>query len=439
MGPALTSVAASNRADRRRGIRLTYLNALLWALGNGLASTTLVIFLALELGAQGVALSWIVASPKFAGMMRLVTPSLIAWLAKQGWQGRKLVCLCGYFLSTIALIFVPISAMGVGTWDHGGGLVILILAWCLYHLLEYTGTIAYWSWLGDLYPRPLASRLIGRREGFLTFGRVLGIGLSLMLATTWNFVVDKEAARWIPLAASAAVGAGLMLLSAIPLLWVPAMSNRSSAVPEAPWKTLAKALTERAYRRLLTYSCALSFANGITGTAQSLYVKNVLGIQYNQMIALRAMLYGGQTIIAPLSGGWIARWGAKPVMFVSQLIVATGPLFYYYAKPGPAEWAPWVVAGAFVVWMFYAPLNVGADILKLTVADSKNNSPYLSVFFATSQLVNGVTILIGGYFYDKLNQRNENSLELFAWFFLVGWLLRTLTALLILRFEERQA
>jgi len=47
--------------DRGRAIRLSYANALLWAIGNGLVSTTLVLYLATSFGAAplGVSLVWL--------------------------------------------------------------------------------------------------------------------------------------------------------------------------------------------------------------------------------------------------------------------------------------------------------------------------------------------------------------------------------------------
>lgn len=432
--------------ERRHAIRLSYANALFWALGNGMVTTTLVIYLALELGAAGMAISWIVASPRFAGVLRVGAPALISEIARLGWGGRKRVCLFAFALSASTLAAVPGAAIGAGRHGASWGIAALVTAWCVYHLLEYTGVIALWSWLGDLYPQRMRSRLIGRREGFLVAGRVIGILLSLALTLLCGELwptID----RWIPLATSAAFGAAWMLLAVAPLIWMPALSGCPSAAPEAPWRTLGRALKERAYRRLLAYSCALSFANGVTGAAMSLYPQRVLEIGYREMVGMRALMFGGQAAVAPLAGGWIGRWGAKRVMFVAQLFVATGPLFYLCSGPiipylftgdTAYAWSPWIVCSAFVVWVLYAPLNVGLDTLKLDVANAQNTAPYLAVYHALSEGVNGLTILLGGLAYDSLNRGGADVLGLFALFFVVGWLLRTLTAVLILRLEEKE-
>ena len=60
--------------ERRRARRLAYWNGAVWAIGNGLASTTLVIYLAFELNVrrEGLGIAWIVAAPSIVGVLRLV-------------------------------------------------------------------------------------------------------------------------------------------------------------------------------------------------------------------------------------------------------------------------------------------------------------------------------------------------------------------------------
>lgn len=58
---------------RRESRRMAYRNGGIWALGNGLTSSTLVVYLALELGAPGagLAISMILAAPRIAGLLLL--------------------------------------------------------------------------------------------------------------------------------------------------------------------------------------------------------------------------------------------------------------------------------------------------------------------------------------------------------------------------------
>src|SRR5664279_5697501 len=87
-------------AARRRALRLGYVNGVLWSVGNGLTSGTLVYYLAQELGASGVALSLLIAAPSLIGLLRLATPALIGPLG-----GVKATCLKTSLVSYALLTF----------------------------------------------------------------------------------------------------------------------------------------------------------------------------------------------------------------------------------------------------------------------------------------------------------------------------------------------
>ena len=81
---------------------LGYVNGVLWSVGNGLTTGTLIYYLAQELGAKGTALSVLIAAPTLVGLLRLVTPALIGPLG-----GIKATCLktslASYLLLAIGL------------------------------------------------------------------------------------------------------------------------------------------------------------------------------------------------------------------------------------------------------------------------------------------------------------------------------------------------
>src|SRR5262245_12088692 len=83
---------------RRHSIVAAFANAALWGVGSGLASTTLVVYLARERGAGGLAISWILAAPSLVGLLRLATPG---WLARVA--SRRRFCV-GLFLSSAGVL-----------------------------------------------------------------------------------------------------------------------------------------------------------------------------------------------------------------------------------------------------------------------------------------------------------------------------------------------
>jgi predicted MFS family arabinose efflux permease len=254
---------------------------------------------------------------------------------------------------------------------------------------------------------------------------------SAALALLWPRLLPN-APRWQPLALSAIAGAALMMAAVAPLVRMPAVHHAPSALPRAPWRTLGRALVDPSYHRLLVFWFWFSIVNGLTAVAQELYPIRVLNIQYITRMLLQGMMRTGQLAIAPWMGRLVDRWGNRPVMIVSQLIVASGLLFYLAATPH----RPWLLIGAFVAWIAYVGLNVGLDNIKLKLAPPDNNAPYLAVFHATGDLANGLATVAGGLLFDQQLLAGTAPLSLYAQLFLLGWLGRTLAVVFLVRLME---
>jgi MFS family permease len=416
-----TSLTTLANKDLARAMRLANANAAIWAIGNGLISTLLIIYLASDLGASGLSLSLILAAPRFAGLLRLGAPSLMARFG-----ARKTVCIAAYVLSSVVLCSVPVVAILRDRIDDRLEIGLFVGAWCLYHVTEYVGTVALWSWIGDLTPADARGRLLGVREMWLTAGRLSGLIASALLSVPWAWWVPRSE-RWQPLAFSAAIGAVMMVVAVIPLVLMPGLPNSPSAVPRAPWRSIRRALVDRAYSRLLLFYFWFSIANGATSTAQEKFPISVLNITYPVRQLLQGMMRGGQMIIAPWAGGLVDRVGNRPVMIISQLLASTGLLFFLIATPERS----WLIGGAFLVWSAYAGLNVGLDNIKLKLAPADNNAPFVAIYYATGDLANGIATIIGGCIYDHLAANSLHMSSFYTWIFIVGFIGRLLAVPLL--------
>lgn len=405
---------------------LAYWNAGLWSIGNGLISTTLIVYLALEHKATGLAISLILAAPEFAGLLRLAVPALMARFHR-----RKLLCIAAYAASAVVLCAVPMISRPGLLPNHGTTIAALVVSWCIYHLLEYTGTITLWSWLGDLVPGRIRGRFCGRRERWLANGGITGIVFTIVLTWLWGKVLP-DAEKWQPLAASAAVGALFIVVAVVPLMLMPAVQYMPSAVPRMPWRAIVRATFQPPYRRLLAFSCFFAVVNGITGAAQNIYPQRVLNVSYAGMRTITGMMRVGQSAIAPAMGRLTDAWGNRPVMILSELVVATGPLFYLLATP--ERW--WWLIAAYVVWIAYAGLNVGLDNVKLKLAPADNNAPYLSAYYAISDLAYGISTVVGGICFDQLLAKGRDAMAIYAGLFVAGWVGRTLSTIFLFRLPE---
>ena len=93
----------------------------------------------------------------------------------------------------------------------------------------------------------------------------------------------------------------------------------------------------------------------------------VLGVSLFLSLALQTGMRFGQLSISPWVGGLADRLGNRPVMMVSQLLVAAGLLFF--AAATPEHWT-WFV-GAWVLWIAYAGLNVCLPNLMLKLSPER--------------------------------------------------------------------
>jgi hypothetical protein len=93
----------------RHARRMAYLNGMIWSFGNGLVSTMLVVYLAMDLGLEvvGLGVSLILAAPHVVGLLRMGAPAMIRRLGD-----RKTFCLATFALSALTLLALPLTAAG---------------------------------------------------------------------------------------------------------------------------------------------------------------------------------------------------------------------------------------------------------------------------------------------------------------------------------------
>src|SRR5262245_5143651 len=115
-------------------------NGFVWEVGNGLAKTTVVTYLARELGAEGAVVGFILAAPYFAGVLRLVMP----WLLTQA-RDRQALTLAFLVPSSLVLMLVPLVAQRSLWPTEGMTLGALSITWGLWHLLLYLGVVALFT------------------------------------------------------------------------------------------------------------------------------------------------------------------------------------------------------------------------------------------------------------------------------------------------------
>ena len=372
-------------------------------------------------------------------MLRLAAPALIARLA-----GRKRFCLAAYCASALTLLLVPLSAVPKLLPSAGAAMSVLIALWCVYHLLEYLATVALWSWLADSGARRIRGRFLGRRKRWMVAGQAAGLlATGLFSYAGRNYLALPG---WLSYVIPAALGALLMLLAVLPLCRIPALGEnlqgqhtpaRRRCYGQPHWWA---PLADRRFRRLLAFGCWFSFFNGLTSPAQDLYLRDALLISLLATDVLQIGMRLGQWVLSPRLGRLADRIGTRPVMVVSVLLVAAGPLFYLAADR--EHWG-WIV-GAWALWIAWSGINVCLPNLMLNLAPRQGNVPHVAAYYALTGLCVAASMIAGGAWFDRCHGKlfyllpGWPPLNYFQIAFLLGPLAKGLAVLWLLRVVERK-
>lgn len=415
--------------QRRRARRLAYWNGAIWAMGNGLTSTMLIVYLAMEFDIRGIGLgiALILAAPRLAGLLRMVAPAIIGRLVD-----RKRFCLGGFFFSALTLFALPLLVAPGRLPSPRASVAAMVGIWCTYHLLQYLATVALWSWLADLVPLRIRGRFLGRRERWMVAGQAVGMLAAGLFG--WGYrQVHPDTPRWVSYAILAVAGACLMLAALVPLAAVPRAVESRIARTGASLARLLAPFSDRRFRRLLLFGCWFSLSNGVTQMPQSVYPGWELGVGLFAMLSLKTGMRLGQWTISPRLGRIADLVGNRPVMALGLLLVAQGPLFYFLASP----LQPWWIVGAWTVWIAWAGLNVCLPNLMLKLSPRESNTPYIATYFAVTGLCVALSTVLGGVLFDLCRWEPVilpggcGAMDYYHYNFLFGWITRSLGVLLL--------
>ncbi len=420
-----------------------HVNAALWAAGNGLTSGTLLVFLAQDLGAKGLGVSLILAAPAVAGVLRLGTPAVIRRCGSE-----KRASLAAFAVSYLLILGQPAMAVP-GLWPWGHALAGLIALVCAHQLLEYVGQVALLAWLRRLVPGPIRGRYFARRQ----IVQLVVLAPTLLaggwFADRWKAeaAVSRPAWKLGGYALTAALGALCLQASLAPLALMPGGSSdrpRRGGAEHAPLSPASppvtpdlaparsdrslSALADARFRRLLMFGCWAAVANGVSQSAQNIFPKAVLQLGVYDLAWMRLAMQIGQIGYSRWAGGYSDRYGNRPLLIVSQSLVALGPLFYAFATPETR----WLVLGAWIVWSAFAGLNIGLPNLMFKLAPPYGAAAYVGAYFGFTNVVYAATTVAAGVAFDRLgaaeaaNVLSLIGLDRFALMFLLSALLRGL-------------
>jgi len=379
---------------RRRALTWGHVNGGLWAAGNALTTGSLVNYLARDLGAAGLGLSLILAAPNLAGLLRLLAPPIIYRL---GTARRASISL--FSVSYLLILGLPILA-GFSVVERSRVVGLMIGLLFAHQLFEYLGSVAMWTWWGDLVPRQVRGRYFARRQRIQLAVTIPTLLASGYFADLWRTASANDPQRLLmAYAVPTGVGAAVLLASIFPLLQMPATRRYSRPGWSLSLRAIAMPFADRQFRGLLVFRGWFSLANGISQVVQNVFLpKDVLMIGVAPMNAMRVTTQLGQIAGARAVGKLSDRFGNRPVLVLGQLLVSLALVLFLIARPG--TW--WLLIGAWVLFAAYIAHNICLPNLTLKLSLEVERPGYVAAAEAIASVLHSISTVAGGLAFDYL-------------------------------------
>ena len=427
------------------------LNALIWAIGNSFAGSTLVVYFVTALGVAniGLTISAIKASPQIAGLLRMAAAGMLDRFTRRfrlnpDTASRRFTVIM-HALSVVVLAAFPWLAMTEirfvhHTPDGGGGqwamlaVAAIVMVWCVHHLLEYLGTVVLWSWTAERIAVPQRKRFFAMRNAALCAGFFCG---GLIVWWFGNLQTSSGTHTRIPedYALTAAIGAALLGLAILPLMRVPpATTEQTSTSPQPPSPTFTAIIRCEKFRRVLHYGVVMAAIGGLIQSTQYLYAILYLRIPFETMLMLEATLRIGQTLLSPWIGGLLARRGYRAVLVPSTLVLAACGIAFLTATP--ENRVPYYIG--WVMYLAWTGVNIGIPARLAGFGDTHSRTIFIGCHQALTGGVLAVTTILGGVLVDRL-MTTWTPVAVFRVFLAIGIAGRIAASAVAARFPEDES
>lgn len=377
------------------------MNGGLWAAGNALTTGSLVSYLARDLGAAGLGLSLVLAAPNLSGFLRLAAPAIIY---RAGTARRAAIGLFG--VSYLLIVGLPVLA-GFPLVERSRAVGVMIGLLFAHQMFEYMGTVALWTWWGDLVPQRVRGRYFARRQRIQLAVSVPILLTSGYFADVWRTASADNPQR-ILLAYAVPTGAGaLMLLASVwPLAMMPATRRYSRPERQLTMRAITSPFADRGYWGLLFFRGWFSLANGISQVVQNvIFPKEVLGLGVAPLATMRVTTQVGQFAGARTVGKLSDYLGNRPVLVLGQLLVSLALAFFLVAQP--TTW--WLLFVAWVLFSAYVAHNICLPNLALKLSPELERPGYVAAAEAIASVLHAISTIAGGITFDYLRANSADS------------------------------
>jgi MFS family permease len=416
-------------AKRRRGLRILVLNAVLASVGYCVAiETSLLYFGSEHLGNFRFREILLLLAAIFA-VSRLAAPVLIRRL-----DGLRVLAIAASIATACVLAALPVVPRVFPTDDRlamrvCAGLFLLFVA------CEAIGSVAIWTWIGELVPEQVRGKYLGWRESMRCLALAPTLIVAGYIALSWR--TDRmSAVAWLEHHSLAVwVGCLFLLAAALVLLGVRDVKGQRDAKSIA-WRELIKPVLDPHFSRLILFGVWTSFFMALSLPAMEFFPRYTLEVWAVTPFLLLAAAKLGQSAISPWIGRSCDSFGNVPVILISQIVAAFAPFFYLPANPQQSWWIG--IATVFLVGQ--AGIQLGLTNLMFKLSPTGQRSAYIAVFSAATCLAFAVGNIVGYFLLELLTFQKFRiagwNLDDYEYVFYMAWTTQLMGLLILIGLKE---
>ena len=403
--PPITETPGLSRLQIQKTLRLSTLEGCAATVQGQLTSGAFQTGFALFLGCSSFWLGVLGGIPALAGLVQLVS----SFLAQR--YGERKALIAGFSV-TSRLLWVPILlipfVLPKTLWVGAFLFLTLLSALCM-----NVAAPLWTAWITDIVPAASRGRYFGQRNMYAGWvGLVVPIlgGYFLDSAVKRHSGGEPAAFATLFLAASvfALVSFGLILKSPdVPQI----KSGAEGEVRESALAYYKAPFADKNFQRITAFLAAMVVGQSIAGQFFTVYQLQYLHLNYTAFQLLTAVSTLAALASMPVWGYLSDKYGNKPVLMISAMLVLVPPLLWILAAPDgiPGLWTYNAAGGLRVsvtkliiillnLFSGFGWAGVGLTQFNLMIgaAPAEKRTVYVSAIAAVSGLAGGLAPLAGG-------------------------------------------
>lgn len=328
-----TNIPMPDAAAVERAIRITYLQVMLGSIFGASTGGMFLIGFAKELGADNILFGMLSTVPQFFVAFQF----LGAWMVERGVSRRKQTIVFSLITPVCWFLVAAIPLMSGRMGGHGAiGILIGIMG--LVTISNQFAGAARGSWIGELIPAERRSRFFGYAA---MFGGIIGAGFAICEGMFLDYAKVHGLGAF-----TALFFFGSLFGVAAALLHFPQpdcpLPGSEAGVPYVG--TMKKTLANKPFRTLAIVH-AITALSGVAGPFWTVYLLRDVGVSFFGLSVLNCIGTVAAVVSAPLWGKVVAKFGCRPILILSLIILIPASLFWMPVGKGDVETAyrlvPW--------------------------------------------------------------------------------------------------